>query len=98
MECSIKVPWGSCFPAIVDIAEHCVYDGGHCGVASYHIGKANAPTPKPLSRVVFADNRQADLESLIPHGLTLLSVAGTPLGCAIQVSSRNATQRRNRSR
>ena len=51
---------------------------------------------------LFADNRQADLESLIPHGLTLLSVTGTPLdrvcGCAIQISSRNATQRRIRSR
>ena len=42
MECSIKAPWGSCFPEIVDITEYCVYDGEHYGMASYYIGKANA--------------------------------------------------------
>jgi len=79
MECFIKVLWGSCFPAIVDIAERRVYDGEHHGMASYYIGKVNASAPKPLSRVVFADNRQADLESLITHGLTQSWVAETPL-------------------
>ena len=55
IECSIRLPWGSCFLAIVGIAEHCVYDEEHHGMASYYIGKVNALTPEPLWKLVFAD-------------------------------------------
>ncbi|PUU82583.1 hypothetical protein B9Z19DRAFT_1061687 [Tuber borchii] len=52
-----------------------------------YIGKVNASTLKPLSKVVFADNRQADLESLITYAQPHLGWPEPP--------STGTTQKRN---